>query len=57
MLDEIEKSVLGIVGEYPMHIDKIAEQVNLEPGTASGVLMKMELKGIIHQLPGKMFVR
>ena len=56
-LDEIEKKVLGIVGEYPMHIDTIAEQVNLEPGIASGILMKMELKGIIHQLPGKMFVR
>jgi len=57
LLNEIEKSVLEVVGEYPMHIDTIAEQVDLEPGIASGILMKMELKGIIHQLPGKMFVR
>ena len=56
-LDDIEKNILGVVGEYPMHIDTIAEQISLEPGIASGILMRMELKGIIHQLPGKMFVR
>jgi hypothetical protein len=29
----------------------------MEPGTASAVLMRMELKGIVRQLPGKLFVR
>jgi DNA processing protein len=35
----------------------ISRQGNLPPGRAASILMRMELKGIIRQLPGKMFVR
>ncbi len=52
-----EKAIYDIIGDYPIHIDQIARQGNLEPGKTSSILMKMELKGIIRQLPGKMFVR
>jgi DNA processing protein len=52
-----EKEIYDLIGDYPIHIDQIARQGNLEPSEASSILMRMELKGLIRQLPGKMFVR
>ncbi len=56
-MDETEKAIYDLVGDYPMHIDQISRQGNLESKEVSSILMRMELKGIIRQLPGKMFVR
>jgi DNA processing protein len=56
-LEDNEKRVYDLIGDYPVHIDDIVREGNLEPGTASAVLMRMELKGIVRQLPGKLFVR
>ena len=56
-LDESEKIIFDIIGDYPIHIDQITRQGNMEPREVSSILMRMELKGIIKQLPGKMFVR
>jgi DNA processing protein len=55
--DEREELIYNMIGEYPIHIDQIARQSGLEPGDTSSILMRMELKGMIRQLPGKMFVR
>jgi DNA processing protein len=56
-MEDPERIVYEIIGDYPVHIDEIARQGNLEPGAVSGILMKMELKGLVRQLPGKLFVR
>ncbi len=56
-MDEIEQKVFGILGMYPLHIDEIVRVSKLDAGRISGVLLKLELEGIVHQLPGKMFVR
>jgi DNA processing protein len=56
-MEDNEKKVYDLIGDYPVHIDDIVREGNMEPGTASAVLMRMELKGIIRQLPGKLFVR
>lgn len=56
-LDESETAIYDIIGNYPVHIDQIVRLSNLESGEVSGTLMRMELKGLIRQLPGKMFVR
>jgi len=56
-LEENEKKVYDLLGDYPVHIDDIVRDGNMEPGTASAVLMRMELKGVVRQLPGKLFVR
>jgi DNA processing protein len=53
----MEKMIYDIIGDYPMHIDQIQKKGNIRSGDLSGTLTKMELKGIIKQLPGKMFVR
>jgi DNA processing protein len=57
LMEDNEKKVYDLIGDYPVHIDDIVREGNLEPGTASAVLMRMELKGIVRQLPGKLFVR
>jgi DNA processing protein len=57
LMESSEKLVYEIIGDYPLHIDEIARQGNLEPGAVSSILMKMELKGLVRQLPGKLFVR
>jgi len=56
-MDEAETALYNIIGDYPIHIDQITRDGKMEPGETAGLLMKMELKGIIRQLPGKMFVR
>jgi DNA processing protein len=53
----LEKMIYDIIGDYPMHIDQIQKKGNIGSGDLSGALTRMELKGIIKQLPGKMFVR
>jgi DNA processing protein len=56
-IDDSEQKVYDLVGDYPTHIDEIAREGNIEPSAVSAALMRMELKGIIRQLPGKYFVR
>jgi len=56
-LNESEKKIYGILGDYPMHIDEIVRQGEMDIGKVSSVLMDLELKGLTKQLMGKMFVR
>jgi DNA processing protein len=56
-MDEFERKVYEIIGDYPMHMDNIVRLGKMEVGKVAGILMKMELEGIVKQLPGKMFVR
>lgn len=56
-MDEMEKKIYEMIGDVPAHMDYIVRTGKLDPGEASGVLLKMELKGLVKQLPGKMFVR
>ncbi|MBN1278134.1 MAG: DNA-processing protein DprA [Deltaproteobacteria bacterium] len=56
-MDESEKKVYEVLGDYPVHIDEIVRTVSMKTGEVSGILMKMELKSIVKQLAGKMFIR
>ncbi|MEW6665482.1 MAG: DNA-processing protein DprA [Thermodesulfobacteriota bacterium] len=56
-MEKKEQAVFGLLGDYPVHIDEIAREGKLEPGEVSSILTKMELKGLIRQLPGKLFIR
>jgi DNA processing protein len=56
-LDELERKIYEIIGDYPMHMDNIVRLGKMEVSKVAGILMKMELEGIVKQLPGKMFVR
>ena len=50
-----EKLVFEALGHYPVHIDDLVRKISMEPGQLSGILLKLELQGIIHQAPGKLF--
>ena len=55
-MDAREKIIYEILGDYPVHMDHIVRKGKLAAGEAAGLLMEMELKGLVKQLPGKMFV-
>ncbi len=56
-LDGMEASVYNLLGDEPVHIDELAKSVGLDPAQTAGVLLSLELKGVVHQVPGKYFVR
>lgn len=56
-LEPEEARIYDLLSDYPTHIDHIVREADMEPGEVLSTLMKMELKGIVTQLAGKMFVR
>ena len=54
-LSSEESLVFEAIGHYPVHIDDLVQKTSMEPGKLSGVLLKLELQGIVHQAPGKFF--
>jgi len=51
-----EAAVAAALTAYPVHIDDLVRRLEMEPGNLSGILLQLELKGIVTQLPGKLFV-
>lgn len=39
----------------PVHIDDLARKLAFQAGRLSGVLLQLELKGLVSQSPGKRF--
>lgn len=56
-LSLFEQSILDLLSDSPLHIDTIAEQASMSTSDALVTLLSLEFKGIVKQLPGKMFVR
>ena len=54
-LSKEEYTVIKNLGPYPLHIDDIIRKTALSPGRLSGILLQLELSGIIEQTPGKFF--
>ncbi|MEW6327712.1 MAG: hypothetical protein AB1487_08985, partial [Thermodesulfobacteriota bacterium] len=52
-----ERDILVLVEEYPQHIDELVRRGNLVVQKVSSILLNLELKGLVQQLPGKLFVR
>lgn len=52
-----ESRVMALLGDDPVHIDRIVRESHMAPPSVLGLLTKMELSGLIEQLPGKLFVR
>jgi DNA processing protein len=50
-----EMTVYEVLSPYPEHIDTIVRKTRIEPGKLLGLLLQLELKGVVHQLPGKFF--
>ncbi len=52
-----ERNVLRVLDDQPRHIDTLAEQAETTTADALVNLLSLEFKGLVRQLPGKMFVR
>ena len=52
-----ETAIFTCVNADPKHIDAIMAESGSAAGKLSGILMSLELKGVVRQLPGKYFVR
>ncbi|MFP3869771.1 MAG: DNA-processing protein DprA [Syntrophobacteria bacterium] len=56
-LDETERHLWDILSMEPLHIDPIARQLDLSISEAAELLLRLEIRGLIKQLPGTFFVR
>ena len=56
-LSEMERNIFMLISDEPYHIDKIATQASVNVPQALSALLSLELKGLVKQLSGKMFVR
>lgn len=54
-LSETARRVLERIDPDPVPIDILVESLEMEAGKLAGVLLELELKGLIRQHPGKMF--
>ena len=52
-----EQAVFNALDSVPMHVDDIAERASTSPSDTLVTLLSLEFKGLIRQLPGKMFER
>ena len=52
-----EKMVYNSLGENPLLIDGIIEQIKLPSSKVSSILLTLEIKGLVQQLPGKRFLK
>jgi DNA processing protein len=52
-LDEL--TVYKALSPYPEHIDTLVRKTSIDPGKLLALLLQLELKGMVHQLPGKLF--
>jgi DNA processing protein len=52
-----EARVWQALGPYPTHIDDLVRSLSLAAGRLAGMLLQLELKGLVRQTPGNRFVR
>lgn len=52
-----EKSILKNLTTQPIHIDELARSLNKSTGELLSILLTLEFKDFVRQLPGKLFVR
>lgn len=54
-LEEDEMVIVRKLMNAPMHIDSIADSCDMNVSTVGSILVMLELKGIIEQMPGKIY--
>jgi DNA processing protein len=52
-----ERQVYELLGEGPLHIDVLIVRTTLASGRVASALSGLEMKGLVRQLPGKVFER
>jgi DNA processing protein len=51
-----ETILLRIAGKVPKHIDEIAQEAEITARRAAAMLLELEFRGLVSQLPGKYFI-
>ncbi len=51
-----ERKVYELLSSDPCHVDVICNQADMPASKVSSILMMLEVKGLVEQLPGKQFV-
>lgn len=54
---EGEQAIVDHLGWEPLYIDDLVDKSGQAHGEVSGILLKLEIKKVVKQLPGKYFVR
>ena len=55
LLSADEVRVYNALEPYPVHIDDLTRKISMDAGRLLSVLLKLELSGLVHQAPGKLF--
>jgi len=55
VLDPDEMKVYEALEPYPVHIDDLSQIIGFDSGKVAGILLELELKGLVDQSPGKLF--
>lgn len=56
-LDDAEQRVFACLDDAPVHVDHLMLRTSLSAGRVLEVLLSLELRGLVQQLPGKRFLR
>jgi DNA processing protein len=56
-LNMFEAKIFEVINNEPKHIDTISQMSNLSSSDSLVHLLSLEFRGLIKQLPGKMFIR
>jgi DNA processing protein len=56
-LSPTERQIFDLLASEPAHIDVLAEQANANTSDVLVTLLSLEFKGIVRQLPGKLFMK
>lgn len=52
-----ERRILALLGDEPVHIEQLTERSGFAPARTAGLLVTLELRGWVRQLPGQRYVR
>lgn len=52
-----ERLLLDQMSRDPLHLDELTERSGLTPAAVAGILLGLELKGVVRQLPGQRYYR
>ncbi len=56
-LDILEEKIFSFIRQEPVHIDNLLTESKMPPAQVHSILLSLELKSAIKQLPGKNFIR
>lgn len=56
-LTDDQLKLLSLLEENEQHIDYLINQSGMPSGVVLGILLEMEIKGVVRQLPGKLYAR